>query len=143
MSLALVNSKGMGMLGRNSLSGYVLVNSIFLLFWDARLFKFYWLFIDAQHFGTEGSITMIENIFRVCVHRAACTYPQRLVVADGIQGMFPLRFSSLTCHMKQNKPIIILYRRQSSDSSHRETFESARSVVLGIFAAHAQKVRGA
>ena len=32
------------------------------------------------------------------------------------------------------------YHRYLSDPPHRETFESAHSVVLGIFAAHAQKV---
>lgn len=31
--------------------------------------------------------------------------------------------------------------RHLSDATHRETFEPAHSVVLGIFAAHAQKTR--
>lgn len=38
------------------------------------------------------------------------------------------------------KPIDLLIFRHLFDPSHRETFESAHSVVLGIFAAHAQKV---
>lgn len=39
--------------------------------------------------------------------------------------------------------LISISLRYLSDPSHRETFESAHSVVLGIFAAHAQKVADA
>ena len=82
------------------------------------------------------SITTIEKSIRTCVHRAVLTYPFRGVVADSIQGLFPVCFFFLSAKCTHDHVIT----RHLSDPSHREKFKFARLVVLGIFAAHAQKL---
>lgn len=44
------------------------------------------------------------------------------------------------CLLQPNRTTHGRHYRYLSDPTHRETFESAHSVVLGMFAAHAQKV---
>lgn len=82
------------------------------------------------------------------MHRAARTHPQRGIVANDPQSLFAVcschRFtyhlSHLHTKMVTNFPFRIICSHLS-DPSNREAFESAHSVVLGIFTTHAQTVR--
>ena len=61
---------------------------------------------------------------------------KKILVPRNTAALFKFCFSA---HNELATYLFFFYTRHLSDSSHRETYESAHSVILSIFAFHAQR----